>query len=172
MAEVINETPSNLNMLSNFGGKFILQRAPTLDFFTQKVSLPGMTLTNTNMPNPFVRIPIPGDHIEWNNLIVTFKVDEDLKNYLEIWNWMINLGFPENQAQYASLVGNLKAGIKSDATLVILSDEKNPRFEVNFWDIFPIQMTDLEFNTTDGTLNYMTVTVHFKFTLFEINPIN
>ena len=36
-------------------------------------------------------------------LDIRFRVDEDMSNYLEIYNWMTGLGTPEDIKQYKSL---------------------------------------------------------------------
>ena len=83
---------------------------------------------------------MPGDHPEFGTLQITFKVDEDLANYLEIWNWLIKLGFPESFEQYAQL-GNLNTGVGngpvSDATLSILNSSMSTNLQVDFINLFP-----------------------------------
>ena len=84
----LENTPTNPNFLSPLNFKFSIKRAPHINFFTQKISIPSLNLPSYNSPNPFVKIPEPGEHIDYGDLELTFRVDENLKNYLEIHNWI------------------------------------------------------------------------------------
>lgn len=166
--------PKNLNFLSPLGFRFVLRRSPNLNFFVTDVNIPSINLGYVELPSPFKIIELPGDKLDFGDLTITFKVDEDLANYLEIFNWVYNLGFPETTQQFANL-RNAKngdaGGIFSDATLSILSSSMKPNAEVVFEDLFPISLSDVNFTTTDTDINYVTATVVFKFKLFKINKL-
>jgi len=87
-----NTEPVNKNFLSPLGFKFVIKKTPHINYFIQSVSLPDITLGDTYVPTPFTRIPIAGDHIEYGDLIFTFKVDESMKNYRELYNWITAIG--------------------------------------------------------------------------------
>jgi hypothetical protein len=86
-------------------------------------------------------IPRPGDKIQFSDFTLRFLVDEDLKNYMEIQNWMRGLGFPEslreiydlynvNSELYDGRVNNYGELLYSDATLEVLNSTNNPQFLV------------------------------------------
>ena len=167
----IDNTPINKNFLSPLNFRFQLKRAPNLNFFIQKINLPGMAIPETEQPNPFVSIPRSGDHIEYDTLTATFKVDEDLANYLEIHDWLRGLGFPESYSEYEKLSrGNSfeGKGIHSDITLLILNSTKLPNFEINFVKCFPVSLSELIFDTTTTDVDYLEATVEFRYDLYNI----
>ena len=82
---------TNPNFLSPLSFKFILSRTPNLNFDVQTVRLPGMSLSSTDTATPFVTIPNSGK-ITYSPLTITFRVNEDMSDYLEINNWMEGLG--------------------------------------------------------------------------------
>ena len=43
---------------------------------------------------------VPGERLDYESLSVRFLVDEDLKNYMSIHNWMTGLGFPESAGDF------------------------------------------------------------------------
>ena len=45
-------------------------------------------------------IDIPGDKIRFGDLNISFLIDEDLSNYLEIQRWIRGLGYPEKLDQF------------------------------------------------------------------------
>lgn len=167
----IDKTPENKNFLSPLNFTFVLKRSPSLNFFVQKINIPSITLGYVSQPGPQLAIPYSGDHIEYENLSITFKVDEDFENYLEIHNWLTSLGYPVTQTGFARLQNSDKAsgeGIKSDISLIITDGLKNPNMEITFRDAFPINLSELIFETVDTDLNYVTATTTFKYAYYDI----
>ena len=116
--------PSSINPLSPNGYMFTLQRLPELSYFCQEVSLPAITLPEATQLNPFSKIPLSGDQIDFDTLRVQFLIDEKMENYKAIHDWIVGLGFPENNSQYTQYIeGASMPGISevakssSDATL-------------------------------------------------------
>lgn len=167
----IDNTPSNRNFLSPLNFKFSLKRAPHVNFFIQKVNVPSIELPPVNSPNPFVNIPYSGDHITYGELSITFKVDEDLQNYLEIHNWIKSLGKPKDFEDYRALSQNQEFtgdGLKSDISLMVLSSTKSANYEIIFAEAHPISLSGIVFNTTDETVNYTEASATFRYTYYDI----
>lgn len=167
-------SPANMNFLSPMNFSFLLKRAPTVTFFLQKCSIPGISLNTTDTSNPFVVTPYAGDHLDFDPLEINFKVDEDMKNYLEIYKWMMGLGFPRNFSQYKKLQEKQQytgESIFSDITLTVMSSNRRPKYEINFVDCIPIYLSTVGFNTTDSDVNYVTATTKFKYSYFTVMGI-
>jgi len=167
----IENTPVNKNFLSPLNFQFQIKRAPNINFFIQKVNIPEISLPETYHNNPFVKIPYAGDHMLYGTLSISFKVDEDFSNYLEIHNWIRGLGFPKGFEEYKAISeGNtlLGNGLRSDISLTVLNSSKNPNYEIVFIDGFPISLSSLEFLSTDRNVDYLEATVDFRYTLFNI----
>lgn len=167
-------TQTMLNMLSPLNFKFTLKRAPNLNFFVQKINIPGVSLPKVDTSNPLIKIPLSGDHLEYDELDVTFKVDENLQNYLEIHNWVRALGKPSFE-EYANL--SKKAiytgeGLKSDIVVTVLTSQKNPNYEFVFKDAFPISVSSISFESTDESVNYIEATARFVYTIFDIVKVS
>lgn len=171
---VIDNTPSNKNFLSPLNFKFNLKRAPHVNFFIQKVNVPALNLPSVTFPNPMVNIPLSGEHLTYGDLDITFKVDEDLQNYLELHNWIKDLGKPINFDGYKKLLEKREytgEGQRSDISLMVLSSTKSANFEIVFTDAHPVALSGLVFNTTDETVNYIEASATFKYTYYEISKI-
>jgi len=171
----IDYMTANKNFLSPLGFKFQIKKLPNVNFFIQKVNIPGLQMGATpEAPNPFVAIPYSGEHLLYNEFRITFKVDEDMKNFLEVHNWLRGLGFPESQDEYSRIKEEdrmLGGGLKSDASLIITTNGKSPNLECVFEDVFPISLSDLDFNTTDETVDYIEVTATFRYTQYKISAL-
>lgn len=168
---ILTNQPENLNFLSPLGFRFTLKRSPGVNFFATDANIPSFELGAINMPTPFIDYPIPGDKPRYGSFSLTFKVDEDLRNYLEIYNWLVRLGFPKSFDQYLDISTRAPGsgdGIVSDGTLSVLNSSQSPNIEIQFEDMFPLSISDVNFTTADTTINYVTATVEFKFTLLKI----
>jgi hypothetical protein len=169
----IDKTPINKNFLSPLGFKFSIQKLPHTNFFVQKANIPGLKFGSIpEQANPFVSIPLTGDHLLYNEFTITFRVDEDMMNYLEIHRWIRGLGFPDNQNEYSAIADEdrfLGGGIKSEASLIITTNGKNPNIECVYNDAFPISLSDITFDTTDDSVSYIEATATFRYTKYEIS---
>lgn len=170
----LDKNPTNHNFLSPLNFKFQIKRAPHINFFIQEINLPSISIQPKDVGNPFVKIPYPGDHIDYSILTVKFKVDEDLKNYLEMHSWLRGLGFPKSFEEYSTLSNQNQLegkGLRSDISLIILNSTKLPNYEITFTEAFPTSLSELVFSTTEQTVNYMTATVDFRYILYNIEKI-
>lgn len=161
---------TNPNFLSPLSFRFVLSRTPNINFNVQTVRLPGMSLSSTETATPFVSVPNSGK-ITYAPLTITFRVNEDMADYLEIYNWMRGLGSPSDFASYSALKQST-AGLYSDATLVINNSRKLGNMSATFYDIFPIELSDLQFSTMDTDVNYIECTVDFRYLRSEIGVLN
>jgi hypothetical protein len=161
---------NNPNFLSPLSFKFVLSRTPNINFNVQTVRLPGMSLSTTETATPFVTIPNSGK-ITYAPLTITFRVNEDMSDYLEIDSWMKGLGSPNSFSEYADLKQS-DSGLYSDATLIINNSRKLGNISATFYDLFPIEISDLQFTTMDTDVNYLECTVDFRYLRREIGVLN
>jgi hypothetical protein len=173
----VNNQPTNYNFLSPLGYKFVLSRAPNIEYFTQRVTLPDVTLPVAMQSTGFQRIPRPGDKLEFGQLSITFKVNENLDNYLEIFNWMAALGRPESFNQYTlsdrpyKATDEQKDTTVSDITVTLLSSAMNGNIEFLMRDCFPTSLTNIEGDSTLTEVEYVTATATFAVRDFTITKI-
>ena len=168
----------NRNFLSPTGFKFILNKAPKVDFYSNSANIPAISLGSAVQTRYGKNIDIPGDKMEFGDFNLRFIVDEYLENYMEIWNWMTGLGFPYSIEQYHDLTESIDSnltGIKSissyersDGTLQILNSNFNPTLSVIFNGMYPTSLSSLEFDATSENINYFTAQVNFKYTYYKI----
>ena len=168
----IDNTPSNKNFLSPLNFRFNIKKAPHVNFFIQRVNIPSIELPSPVAPSEFVKVPYPGEHINYGDLDISFKVDEDLQNYLELHTWLRGLSDTKDYIERAALdaIPNYTGdGTTFDISLIILNSAKNPNYQVVFQDAFPTELGDVVFDSTDSDINYVTCEAKFKYTLYEIS---
>ena len=165
----------NKNMLSPVGFSFHVKKLPELNFFVQSVTMPGVTLPIFEQPNPFKAIPRIGDHLQYGELVVNFKINEDLGNYVQLYDWLKAIGFPDSFSQYAEVAEEGKQltgdGIESDAYLMIMSSAMNPIIRIDFEDVFPTALGDITMDSRDTGIEYVETTATFKFLKYTFTPV-
>lgn len=154
------------NFLSPVEFKFVIHRLPNVAFFVQQVNIPGLTTGVTEQPNPFKVIYRHGDKVDFDDLEVIVRVDENMETYKEIFNWIVGLTKPHNFSEYANLVEG--DGLYSDATLYIMNSNKNANIQIEFKDIFPTSLGQIQMDTTSSDIVYPTTTITFKTNGMEI----
>ena len=104
---------------------------------------------------------------------------------------MVGIGFPQKREQfrtYRDVTSNTPAeggtptidrigratadrALYSDAFLQILSNKNNPIVEVNFQNVFPINLSALDFTQTATDVEYMVATAEFAYQIYEIKTL-
>ena len=165
----------NRNFLSPTGFRFSIKRCPAATFFCNKANIPSLDLGVAQQPTYFKDIDRPGEKIEFGDLTITFLVDEDLVNYMEIQKWIRGLGYPESLGQFAEMEKEAIIGpdgkysdIFSDGTLQILSNNQIPKYNVVFQGLWPYTLSTLTFDATDTDIEYFTADVSFKYTIYNL----
>ena len=171
----VSETPKNANFLSPLNFSFSIKRAPTVNFFVQAATVPSITLPAAEVPTPFVTIPKYGDHLEFEPLEITFKIDEDLLNYGELHEWMRRLAPPTSRWPYNRLHDSppmADAGVTSDVSLQVLNGAKMPNFEFIFHDAWPTQLSGFHFDVTADDVHFVSASATFRYVYFDIQPLS
>ena len=189
----LSRQPTKLDYSSPTQFKFNIHQLPKVEFFTTSATVPGISLNNYEQPTPFKNIPIIGDRLTYEDLTISFIVDEYLENYITIHNWMTGIGFPKSRSQFtafrntgsntpnSSAGGNTDIGVVgsatddnafySDATLTILSNKNNPIVEVRYADMVPTSLSALEYNQNTSDVEYITANITFKYKLYEMHTL-
>ena len=190
--KALDRQPTKFDYAEPTKFRFGITKLPKVEFFVTQANIPGISLGQTSQPTPLKDIPIPGDKLDYDNLNISFLVDENLENYREIHGWLTGLGFPKDHSQFRSLVaagtdryptskdpglnrelGSIKKAVQddggtySDATLFVLSSKNNAALEVRFRDIYPISLSGLDYNQQESDISYLNASVTFAYKIYE-----
>ena len=172
----LTRNPTNPNFLQP--NKFILNftRLPNVRYFCQSVSVPGISLSETPITNPFVDIYSPGEKAIYDLMNVTFMIDEDLKAWLEIHDWIRAMTFPKEYAEYRNLPrlsGKQENNFPqfSDATITLLSSKNNPIYNFKIYDCFPTSLSTFVMSALDSPETVMTADATFRFAYFDVEKV-
>ncbi len=151
----LTEQPKNMNFLTDIQFRFDIQKLPHVSFFIQQVTIPGVTLQTQTIGVP-MRSGF-GRHtgvVEFSPMTIMFLVDEYLKNWQEIFDWVVS-----------------QADEYSPAVLTVLSSSMNPTMELHFQEMFPTDISEITFDSTAGEPTYIQATATFNYTEFTIKNL-
>ena len=173
MATAFQNQLTNRNFLSPAGFLFNITKEPKVSFFCTSASIPSLSFETNIQPSYLKDIDVPGEKLDYENLSVRCLVDEDLKNYMAIHNWMTGLGYPESLGDFKTEVTKDDGSIDmnqqfSDGSLTIQNSNYRTTAVVKFKDLFPIALTSLEFDTGVTDIQYFTAEATFKYLVYNI----
>ena len=186
----LNRQPTKLDYSSPTQFRFLINQLPKVQYFTVAANIPGITLGEGVFNTPLKDIPLLGDKLTYEDLTITFIVDENLENYIEMHTWLTAIGFPKDKSQFRNFrsatsnvasatrgesndIGDVKPStperaMYSDAVMTILTNKNNPVVECRFADVFPTSLSGLTYSQNQTDVEYLTAEVNFKYQIYEI----
>jgi len=158
------QQPDNLNTLSTTRFQFELSKIPNAVYMCQSTSIPSLSITPISIGNPTNPVYTPDNILQFSTLPMTFLVDEDMKNYIELYEWMLNLATGVKLRDFDKLKGEENG----DAILSILTNKGNPNVRIKFHNCFPISLSEIPFDTTVQDISPVVCSATFQYDVFEI----
>ena len=162
MVQETRIAPNKVNLAKSTNYRLNIHVLPETQFWLTTCNLPGLSTSEEAIPDPrYGERYVPGNTQQVAPLTITFLVDEDYSNYMEIIALMHKASGPDLSKRF-------KPGeaTGSDGSLHILSNNKNVSDVVfTFHNLFPTALGELQLTNeateplvTDLTLqyNYMT----------------
>ena len=175
--------PTNLNYLSPVNFELLIEKIPKTRYNRVGATLPSINFSEATFNTPLaVESLVPGDKITFDPLTVRFIVDEDMKNYQEIYNWIMKLGPGIDTDDYQSLVNSTKTStgkfsnadfsqMYSDCILIVNTSSNNANLEIQFVDAFPTSLGSIDFVTDASEVEYAVCELTLRYTFFKISEI-
>lgn len=150
----MNNLTDNMNLLQPGNFKISIDNLETanLQFFCTNVVLPSLSKSAVTQNFRGKQAHFPGDLQSFDTMDVTFILDEDMRNYEEVYNWITDV---EEDPKF------------KDITLSILSNRNTTNRQIRFHDAFPTNIGSITFSTAETDSDYMTCSVTFVFSYFE-----
>jgi hypothetical protein len=169
----VNRTPQDTNFLQPTKFLFQLDRIASAQFFCQSANIPSIGLGKAPINFPGKDIQAPGTKLEYGEFTIRFLVDEKLQSWQDIYNWFLAIASPSGTEQRNTLTQQQNAykdkpSPYSDGTLTVLSALNNPGLRVNFYNLFPISLSEIQFDTSLSADDTITADATFAFDYFEI----
>jgi len=174
-----NRNPSNPNFLQPNKFQLNFARSPNVQYFCQSLSVPGISMSEVPQMTPFVDIFVPGEKAIYDLLNITFLVDEELKSWIEIHDWIRAMTFPKEFAEYGKLDRlnkytthvQTKTPQYSDATVTLLSSANTPYYKFKFYGVFPTTLSTFVMSATDSPDTVVTADATFRYMYYDIEKL-
>ena len=163
--------PANISLLSPIGFKFSLSKFPEVTYFCQAANIPGISVSQVDVGTPMKTVYMHGDEVTFEELSVRFVVDEHLKNWLSIYEWIRALGTPtkKDAEDYKRRKDNDE--LTTEGVLSVLTSNMNPQMHVRFHNLFPLSISSISFDSGATDVEYVSADVSFRYDLYEIENL-
>ncbi len=172
----LNRQPDQ-NFLQGMQFKFAIRKLPGMNYFVQRVNLASLHLSTPKQFTPLQDLPVAGTTLSYGDLVVTFRINADFSNYLELFKWINGEGFPKDFREYANLKNeshDLNAefgGLYSDAILHIMDNKEKPIINVIYRDALVFNLSDIYFDTSTADPNYLLCEASFKYAYIDLERV-
>lgn len=160
---MVATSPTALNKLLENRATFSLPEVPQVNFNLKSFNLPGINLGTAMHPTPLRDRKLPGTKLEYDEVNLTFFVDEKLQSWSVIHDWMRGLATPYSLQEYVDKVLKLET-----AFINILTSKNNPSHRITLHECFPISLSGINFTYEAGDAVAITADVSLSILRFDI----
>lgn len=160
----ITRSPQNTTPLQ--ATKFLLTfaRIPNTQYFCQEVNIPGVSLGEVDRVTPFLDMFLPGTKLKYDPLDISYIVDAELQSWKDMYNWFTSIANPEGfEGRVKNYDSDKSNHHYSDAILTVLSPLNNPVIRIEYSHVFPLSMSDIQFDTKLSADNIITCRATFRY---------
>jgi hypothetical protein len=145
----------NRNLLSPIGFKLTInnEKYANTEFFVTSIGIPEISAEEVQMKFRGETGYTSGEQRQFGALSLRMAIDEDMKNYTEIYDW---------------LERNTKGHEECDMILSIMSSHSSVNKQLQFKSAFPTSLGGVEFSTQSTSIDYLQADVSFRYTEFVI----
>ena len=163
-----NMANNQINPLAVNYFHFEIQRLPGVVFNCTEANLPNLSMAVLEQPTT-LGIPVkrPSSKYSFDDFLISFIVDENLTNWLEIYRWMRALGNIDDDCTYNSLAFN---SWMTTAILYLTKSTYKDNRKVIFENVFPVALSGLKFSSVAQTYSPQYATARFSYTYYRFDP--
>jgi hypothetical protein len=163
----LNRNPENTNLLQPTKFLLTFSRIATTQYFCQSVNVPSVSLGQVQRDTPFLDLYSPGTKLTYDPLDISFIIDEELQSWKNLYDWFISIADPDG---FGGRMQNRELQQQkqfSDATLTILSALNNPILRIEFTNVFPLTMSNINFDTRLSADTIVTCDATFRYQSYK-----
>lgn len=143
-------------------------------FFCQSVNLPGIGYGVADQPTTLGHpVRVPTGAFRFEDLELTFRVDENVANWRELHTWIKTTGnYDDDVNTLPYHPTKTKLGKTSSATLLITNSAYKPKLKVQFKHVFPQYVSGINFSVVAPTSTEAVATVKFAHSGYTIETLD
>lgn len=161
----LNKHQINTNALESSKFLMVTHNLPYLNFFSQSALLPSVAATEVPFETPLSTVYFAGDKLQYEPISISFLIDEDMKVWEELYNWMKGYAFPHSEKEYSD---QKKRGIYSDMSLIFLKNSFASNLVMRFYNCWPTFLGPVQFTSTDSGPGILQTDVTIRYDTFKI----
>ena len=134
------------------------EKMPLYDLYVKSVVLPDVNITEqfSNFQQFQIRHPISKGNVELSQLQITFKADENLENYYNLFTWMLNLRYGQDIDTTLIRDNTIKS-----IDILMLDNQKRIKGKLNFSKCFLLSLSSLSLDY--GVVDEVPFTANFSY---------
>ncbi len=183
----LDRQPDNENLLQTTAFIFVMTKAPEVVYFCQSASVPSISVIDTPVLSKHPTLHFADPKLNYDPLTLSFLVNEDMGNWMEIYNWMRSFTIhdetlePRNRSEIrlsgiansddpysASSKPGDPSDYQVDGTLVLLNSNSLPQASITFKDLYPSSLGELDLNASDGEASPVTCSLTLQYRDYEV----
>jgi hypothetical protein len=138
----------------------VIERFPAIEYYTQQVPIPGFSIgTPVQYTNNRYDLKRAGDKIEFEDVIVSFLVDENLQSIRSLLEWT-NLAVSSIDDEVT---------VYSDMSILLYTGNKAYNKRITFHNSFPYATSGTGLDITTPSDNPLSIDASFKYTHYTIS---
>jgi hypothetical protein len=168
ISNAIQRQPKSVNPMQLNEYKMVLHRTPHLVYFCQSVNLPGVQSSAISQPSPFATdIKRTPGRVTHDDLTVNFIVNEDMSNWLEIYNWL----------KVITPVDTFKNQLPkesdrfSDISIIVMNSKSLSLLNFTYRNCFPLTIAGLNLDSTISDINPAIASITFAHSGFTVEQL-
>ena len=193
--EALSRQPTVFDYSQSNQFRLFMPIFPITNWFVTRCNIPGVTMGQGVQATSLLDMPVVGDKLTYDDFYCTFIVDEQLKNYTEMHDWLVNIGFPSAHSQFnakerpdqfkrpqqtiKNIEHQLSPAVYADTDrdlycnidLFILSSKNNPVVKIQMIEAFPTSLTNIEYSSQESETSYAECTATFAFSYFTLESV-
>lgn len=151
----MNNLTLNKNLLSPNGFKLTIDSTQfaNTEYFCISAPIPSVSAAEVNLPFRNKQNAYPGEKVNYAPLDIRYMVTENMENYVELFNWLVNNSNENKVSAY-------------DITLHILTSSNNVIRQIKFVEAFPVAIGAIDFYTQNTDVEYVVADASFQYSHF------
>ena len=126
----------------------------------QTMMLPDVSVEGAALPFKAIDVGRAGDKMNFGAFEISYLIDEDLKNYKEIFDWMKSNVETKHSTTTSS-------DHYRDMTLTVMNSANNVTKQIKFVDAYPTSLSSLPFDITTTDVEYLTAVAQFEYSYYQ-----
>lgn len=167
-----SNTPDNTSILQSTKFTFLIPDKPFLKYFCQTVSIPSVSTTEIAVNTPFSATYRHGEKLNYDSLVITALMDEDLRVWSETYDWLKGLTRPTSHEEYIrKSPKDVQTPLYFDGFMTVNTNANNTNIRFKFRNCHPTSIGAIHFDTKVNADTIPTCDFTFRYDYYEVERV-